>query len=355
MFDSIINSVFFYPLVDCFLFIFFLYLSFFLKEKICNLRYRNLLIRTLKAIVKISFLPIYIYIVIKFVAYNHKIILYIFEDDFVNGNNGENYMYIVSILFKVMKGVKFFCVLLIIHNTVCLFIEKNSRYVNDNSKNEKARALNFIVKIIECFLLFVFIVFLLWFSNVNIKTIVATVLTPLLTVTYIFKNKINDLFNGIVLVLSNNYKVNDVVEIKEKNIEGIIRQITLVYVKVQTFSNSIISMSTSNFMESNVLKKNILDFWTINMFISCTFKDDAVVNELIEEIENYYKHNSSKISKQSTIIKNIQDNMLFLEIYFCSYVKKISDMFNIKKKVSLDLYKILKDKNCENIEVKEIE
>ena len=331
-----INSVYNYTILDIFLFIVFLYMLYFVKQRFYFFK-KNKIISIIYDIFNIIFYPIVIYLVVRFLLYYHGYIFYIFEALVYNKyfeNNSDIkdiYMSFINVMFKISDIIYLFCGLLILRNAI-IYIYK-CKSISFNTHQEVA--LKSILKIVEFVIMFFIVLFILYISNVDIKTIFTTIITPLATIMYFLKNKINNILNGAIFVLSNTYQKNDFISIQQLNITGFIEKITLSNIYIQIAEGNIINIPISTFLENNIIRKNTIGLCNLVMNVDIVNNKDTIYPKDIIDILSNSKiptQDGVNISTDNIIIKSIQKHSITVILYYSINVKTFKE-YNLYKNI----------------------
>lgn len=343
-------------IVDVCLFFLVLILICIIRNQLSRFR-NNRIINICYDTINILFYPIIIYVIAKFVFYHNTVIFYIFE--YLINNKAlpvsdieDVYIMFINIMFKFSHIIKLFCVLLILHNIVVYMINKITSKSISNTQQEMA--LKTILKVVEFIILFFIVVLLLYIADVDMKTIFTTIITPLAAVMFVLKNKINNVFNGVIFVLSNTYQKNDFISIQQLNLSGFIEKITLSHVYIQTEEGDIIAIPISNFLENNITCKNTLGVCSLVVNVDIVATKGTLSTQEITSLFEKSKIQTKDvdIELENIVIKTVRRSSITVILYYPMHVTTFQEYNSYKNIVFRHVHDVVANEDayeCEAI------
>ena len=89
------------------------------------------------------------------------------------------------------------------------------------------------------------------------------------SLSFIFQETIRDVLDGVLLILSNSFKIGDIIRLKDLNVAGAVKDIKLLHTEIVTFENSNLIVPNSKLKEMTIenlrANKNICNFLNVNV------------------------------------------------------------------------------------------
>lgn len=221
---------------------------------------------------------------------------------------------IINILAMLIFILLYYCITKVIKCNVSKFLKnKNKSFV-----------INFLIQLISVFIYTISVCIIL--SNFDIfKSLTKILLTGsglfVVVLAFISQEAISNTINGILLIFSNAFEINDIVTIPEQNITGKIQAITLHHTEILNFENNTIivpnKIMNNILIENRRANKYICNFLYVNIDYSTNInKVEKIIKEIIRN-HKYYEDIRTEEDKQN----NKEDIGFIVYDFGESYIK----------------------------------
>lgn len=151
------------------------------------------------------------------------------------------------------------------------FLKLFSKIIYKNNSTKQV-AIKFIINLFCIFIWFISLVVYLynfdWF-HYALSGIMAGSGIVFVSLSFIFQETIRDVIDGMLLILSNPFKIGDVIRCKELNIIGTVKDIKLLHTEILSFQNNSLIIPNSQMKDMTIenlrANKNICNFLTVNI------------------------------------------------------------------------------------------
>jgi hypothetical protein len=149
-----------------------------------------------------------------------------------------------------------------------------------------------------------------------------------------FKNIINNIASGVLLLASEQFEVGDLIEIND--IQGIVKEINLNYTKIKEFDGVEIIMQNNNIYGSTVIKFTHSKFKTLKKMKKKDFEKKKYYRRYMKAINRIIKSKikTTKYVKQVEIIGSVDPEGL--EEHLSKVFDKYEPIFGIRPSFSID-------------------
>ncbi len=178
-------------------------------------------------------------------------------------------------------------------------------------------------------------IFLLWLLfDISQPLFLALVPFIIVAISLNFKNIINNIASGVLLLASEQFEVGDLIEVN--NIQGIVKEINLNYTKIREFDGVDIIMQNNNIYGSTVIKFTHNKFKILKKMKKQDFEKRKYYRRYMKAINRIIKSKikTTKYVKQVEIIGSVDpDN---LEEHLSKIFDKYEPIFGIRPNYSID-------------------
>lgn len=160
--------------------------------------------------------------------------------------------------------------------------------------NNKMLIVNFFVQLFSC-LIYFFIIISILSCFFPIKNFMEMIMTGsgliVVVLTFISQEAISNMINGMLIILSNSFKIDDIVTIPEHNIVGRIWNITLHHTEIMNFENNKVivpnKIMNNAVIERKRIQKDICNFLTFYINYDA---DIDLVEKISKEITRNHRY-----------------------------------------------------------------
>ena len=153
----------------------------------------------------------------------------------------------LNLIGKVISAILIFFVAVFITKIISTFISKKiytSTIEKRDSTNRILTLMQLVRKIINAFIYFIAITFVLQIFGIKTNSLLATVGVGSLAISFGAQNLVKDVINGFFIIIEDHYAVGDLVKIS--NFEGYIEEVGLRSTKLRDFSIILMTFSGSS-------------------------------------------------------------------------------------------------------------
>lgn len=146
----------------------------------------------------------------------------------------------LNLIGKVISAILIFFVAVFITKIISTFISKKiytSTIEKRDSTNRILTLMQLVRKIINAFIYFIAITFVLQIFGIKTNSLLATVGVGSLAISFGAQNLVKDVINGFFIIIEDHYAVGDLVKIS--NFEGYIEEVGLRSTKLRDFNGSL--------------------------------------------------------------------------------------------------------------------
>jgi MscS family membrane protein len=238
----------------------------------------------------------------------------------------------LTIIFAFYAGILFVNSLLLIW---FYFIE-----LKDNSKKRVPSELRYdvVIKIVDGVLWFICFIVVLNVWGIKISAFLTGLGIAGIVVGLALQNTLGDFFSGIALMGDHPFKIGDVVQIDE--VFGIITDVNFRSIKIKTYDNEIVTIPNSKVASTKIINHTALSprRFVIDFNVEYDTDIDKVRKTALKALEGI----PEILKEPAPFVYFLDFGEYALKFTLRGWVKNFDDLWRVKEKVRINLYKEFK-------------
>ena len=126
--------------------------------------------------------------------------------------------------------------------------------------------------------------------DINVFKLLTVVGAPAVVIAYASQNVIKNLVSGVSILFNGPFKVNDLIHIPDKNINGYVRYIGFRTTQIQTLDKKILCVPNSVFDNVSIINDSRSDFQLISLEVLLDHNDYKMLPDVINDITVMLDH-----------------------------------------------------------------
>ena len=185
----------------------------------------------------------------------------------------------------------------------------------------------------------IWIIFAFWLLlTISLYTFIALVSFLVISISLTFKNFINNATSGALLLAAEQFEIGDLIE--TNNIQGVVKEITLNYTRIQEFDGVSVIIPNKSVYGSSVVK------YTHKKFINLVPPKPGASERKIQRYRRYLKYVNKMLSMQPKVTKYVKAVELLssidpekLDSHLSPVFEKYQDVFGLPLDYRVDTTK----------------
>ncbi len=304
----------------------------YIRSRITKMTGESTRVRLLQIIMEAIYLPFILLVLMQLVYY---VGFYFFE-------------YFDSTIVGYVMKTKKICFVWMSWLAIVRFNKQFNSCLNDGLilKNIKDKSvLVFFSKAFTFIGYFVMFLLILNVFDVSIMKLLTLVGAPTLVIGYASQNVIKNCISGISILINGPFKINDLIDIPSKGIEGCVVKIGIRMTQILTSDKKVLYVPNSVFDDASIINNSQSTSQMILLEILIDYGDYRIIPKIIDDV-NAILDNHDKINhKISSLVcsDNINDSALVLTVKAFATTNSLANMKMIKQDLLLKIIEIIEN------------